>query len=69
MSATPTAITPPRAATHPVLVARDVLITSAWALVGAVRASRLLAGDVDPIEVANAALEQMGFSHRLQPLH
>jgi hypothetical protein len=28
-----------------------------------------IATDVDAVVVANAALEQMGFSYRLQPLH
>jgi hypothetical protein len=69
MTNIPVMAAPADAPVEPVLVARDQLVCCALALVAAVRTSRLIATDVDAVVVANAALEQMGFSYRLQPLH
>jgi hypothetical protein len=69
MSATPTISPPPRAATDPVLIARDQVICASWVLVAAIRASRLLAPDEDALVVANEALAKLGFGFRLVSLH
>jgi hypothetical protein len=46
-----------------------LLVTTSWALAAAARSSRLVAADVDPVEVINAALRQTAFGYLLVPLH
>jgi hypothetical protein len=70
MSDTPApAISLPDGAADPELIARDALVCAAWALVAAVRSSRLLAPEADALEITNAALAKLNASWRVVALH
>jgi hypothetical protein len=61
-------ISPPNAtAADPELLARDLLVTSAWAMAAAARSTALISPTTDPVATINKALEHAGFSYRLRP--
>jgi hypothetical protein len=47
---------------------RGQLVYAAWTLAAVVRSSRLIAADVDPVEVVNKAMAKTEFGYLLVPL-
>jgi hypothetical protein len=48
---------------------RGQLVCAAWTLAAVVRSSRLIAADVDPVEVVNKAMTKADLPFRLEASH